>query len=130
MLISAKGKQGNNEIDLKREDRDPNVVDLTDENGEVEFVVDACSNCAEINIKVRLNTVIQPDYGGSSSNSWYTKIRTLCIVFTESHSESFRIEMDLNQKKFGCYSMSYLSYVSRVTLTVFFYETVCGKSKD
>lgn len=69
MLISAKGKQGNKEIDLKREDRDPNVVDLTDENGEVEFVVDACSNCAEINIKVRLNTVIQPDYGGSSCNS-------------------------------------------------------------
>ncbi|XP_027048067.1 ophiophagus venom factor-like [Pocillopora damicornis] len=53
MLISAKGKQGNNEIDLKREDRDPNVVDLTDENGEVEFVVDACSICAEINIKVK-----------------------------------------------------------------------------
>lgn len=48
-------------------------------------------------------------------------------MFTESHSESFRIEMDLNQKKFGCYSMSYLSYVSRVTLTVFFMEQYVEK---
>lgn len=49
-------------------------------------------------------------------------------MFTESHSESFRIEMDLNQKKkFGCFSMSYLSYVSRVTLTVFFMEQYVEK---
>ena len=48
-------------------------------------------------------------------------------MFTESHSESFWIEMDLNQKKFGCYSMSYLSYVSRVTLTVFFMKQYVEK---
>lgn len=130
MLISAKGKQGNNEIDLKREDRDPNVVDLTDENGEVEFVVDACSICAEINIKVRLNTVIQPDYGGSSSNSQYTKIRKLCIVFTESHSESFRIEMDLNQKKFWLLFNELPELCFQGHIDGVFYETVCGKSKD
>lgn len=43
---------------MKREDWDFNVVDLIDENGEVEFVVDVCLNCVEINIKVRLNIVI------------------------------------------------------------------------
>lgn len=52
MLISAKGKQGNAMIDLKRFDRDPNVRDNTDENGEAEFVVDACSNCKAITVQV------------------------------------------------------------------------------
>lgn len=57
MLISAKGKQGNVEQDLKREDRDPNARDLTDEKGEAEFVVDACSNCKTIIITVRIKTI-------------------------------------------------------------------------
>lgn len=52
MLISAKGKQGNVMRDLKRFDRDPNARDLTDGNGEAEFVVDACSNCEAITIQV------------------------------------------------------------------------------
>ena len=52
MLISAQGRQGNAMIDLKRFDRDPNVRDLTDELGEAEFVVDACSNCEAITIQV------------------------------------------------------------------------------
>ena len=52
MLISAKGRQGNVMIDLKRFDRDPNVRDNTDEHGEAEFVVDACSNCKAITVQV------------------------------------------------------------------------------
>ena len=52
MLISAKGKEGKNIKDLKREDRDPNVMDLTDEQGEAEFVVDACAICEHIIITV------------------------------------------------------------------------------
>ena len=52
MLISAQGEQDGKEIALRREDRDPNVVDMTDEQGEAEFVVDACSNCKLITITV------------------------------------------------------------------------------
>ena len=50
MLISAKGEQGDV---LKRFDRDPRARDFTDEKGEAEFVVDACSNCEAILIQVR-----------------------------------------------------------------------------
>ena len=52
MLISSKGKQGNVMTDLKRFDRDPNARDFTDESGQAEFVVDACSNCEAIIIQV------------------------------------------------------------------------------
>ncbi|KAJ7334578.1 hypothetical protein OS493_014902 [Desmophyllum pertusum] len=53
MLISAKGKKGNDMKDLRRFDRDPNVVDLTDELGEADFVVDACLECQAITITVK-----------------------------------------------------------------------------
>lgn len=36
----------------EEEDRDPNGLDLTDENGEAEFVIDACTNCDPIKITV------------------------------------------------------------------------------
>lgn len=52
MVISAQGKVGAKLIDVRREERDPNVLDLTDENGEAEFVVDACTKCNPINITV------------------------------------------------------------------------------
>lgn len=51
-MISAQGKVGNGLIDVRREERDPNVLDLTDKNGEAEFVVDACTNCDPITITV------------------------------------------------------------------------------
>jgi len=51
-VISAQGKVGGNFIDVRREDRDPNVLDLTDKNGEAEFVVDACTKCDPIKITV------------------------------------------------------------------------------
>lgn len=40
--------------DLRRFDRDPNVVDLTDEHGEADFVIDACVDCQAITITVRI----------------------------------------------------------------------------
>ena len=52
MLISAEGRQGDQMRELRRWDRDPNAVDLTDENGEAEFVVDACAHCQAITITV------------------------------------------------------------------------------
>ena len=53
MLISATGRQEDIKIELKREeDRDLNVMDLTDEHGEAEFVIDACKHCKHIFITV------------------------------------------------------------------------------
>ena len=52
MLISANGTQGDVQIELNRFDRDPNVRGFTDEFGEAEFVIDACSNCQAITIQV------------------------------------------------------------------------------
>lgn len=54
MLISAIGKQvGKKNIELKREeDRDLNVMDLTDEHGEAGFIIDACKSCESIFITV------------------------------------------------------------------------------
>ncbi|CAH3019175.1 unnamed protein product [Porites evermanni] len=68
MLISAKGKQGNAMIDLKRFDRDPNVRDNTDENGEAEFVVDACSNCKAITVQVKTDDIRLNDAQNAVAN--------------------------------------------------------------
>ena len=51
-MISAQGKVGDKFIDVRREDRDPDALDLTDKDGEAEFVVDACTNCNPIKITV------------------------------------------------------------------------------
>ena len=51
-MISAEGKVGDKFKAVKREERDPNVLDLTDKHGEAEFVVDACTNCDPIKITV------------------------------------------------------------------------------
>ena len=56
MLISAKGKEGDQETELKKFDRDPNVRSVTDELGKAEFVIDACSKCQAITIQVYSKT--------------------------------------------------------------------------
>ena len=57
-MISAQGKVGNKLKDVRREERDPNVLDLTDKNGEAEFVIDACTNCDPITITVWMNIIV------------------------------------------------------------------------
>ncbi|KAK2565794.1 Complement C3 [Acropora cervicornis] len=52
LVISAQGRQGTALNDLKKF-RDRNSQDKTDELGEAEFVVDACSSCDAILIQVR-----------------------------------------------------------------------------
>ena len=53
MVISAQGKVGDNFIVVRRKAQDdPNALEKTDENGEAEFVVDACTNCDPIKITV------------------------------------------------------------------------------
>ena len=54
MQIKAHGVQRDGaEIQLRKIDDDPNSRDFTDEHGEVEFVIDACSNCDPISIQVK-----------------------------------------------------------------------------
>ena len=50
MLISAEGKQQSETFVLKNFNRDPNVMEFTDDHGEAEFVIDACKNCELIAI--------------------------------------------------------------------------------
>lgn len=57
MLISARGKEGNKMVELRRFDQDPNARDLTNELGEAEFVIDACSKCEAIIIQVLINVI-------------------------------------------------------------------------
>ena len=54
MQIKAHGVQRDGaQIQLRKIDDDPNSRDFTDEHGEVEFVIDACSNCDPISIQVK-----------------------------------------------------------------------------
>ena len=54
MQIKARGGQKNGvQIQLRKIDNDPNSRDFTDEQGEVEFVIDACSDCDPISIQVK-----------------------------------------------------------------------------
>ncbi|KAL9988942.1 hypothetical protein ACROYT_G003438 [Oculina patagonica] len=68
MLISAQGKQGNQMRELRRWDRDPNAMDLTDEHGEAEFVVDACTNCEAITITVKTDNQNLEDSQNAAAN--------------------------------------------------------------
>ena len=54
MQIKAHGVQRNGvKIQLTEIKNDDNSRDDTDEHGEVEFVIDACSNCDPISIQVK-----------------------------------------------------------------------------
>ena len=54
MQIKARGVKRNGvQIQLRKIDNDPNSRDFTGEHGEVEFVIDACSDCDPISIQVK-----------------------------------------------------------------------------
>ena len=58
VVISAKGRKDGKEQEL-RKFKDKNSGDKTDEKGEAEFVVDACSKCDAILIQVCLDAQIK-----------------------------------------------------------------------